>query len=192
MNYLKKLNPKLLLALCIAASLSLACGSDDPEPPNEEELITTVNVTFTNNGQTDEAVTGTFRDIDGPGGEAPTITGVQLSANSSYTVTVEFLNESETPAEDVTAEVREEDLDHQVFFVIGGNIGITYSYGDQDSQGNPLGLTGTLTTTVAGNADIQVVLVHEPVKSNVGVADGNLANAGGEEDIRVQIPVVVQ
>lgn len=191
MNYLNKLNPKVLLALCIAVCLSFACGSDEPQGPDEVDIITTVNVRFENDA-TDDVQTGTFRDIDGPGGESPAITGVTLDANSSYTVRLEFLNESVSPTDDITAEIREEELDHQVFFVIGGNIGITYSYGDQDSQGNPIGLTGTLTTVQAGNADLQIVLVQQPVKSNTGVADGNLANAGGEENIRVQIPVRVE
>lgn len=191
MNYLKRLKCWQAMALAVLITVSMSCNSDDPEMINEEELITTVNVNFANNG-TDDVVTGTFRDLDGPGGEAPTISGVTLDTNATYTVTLEFLNEAETPVEDITAEVREEDLDHQVFFIIGGNINITYAYGDQDRQGNPLGLTGSLTTNVAGNANIQVVLIHEPNKSSNGVSDGNLANAGGEEDIRVQIPIEVQ
>jgi len=192
MKYVKKLNLWSVFALSIVLLSGMACSSDDPEITNEEEVITTVNLTFTNNGQTDEVIMASFSDVDGPGGEDPSINGATLNALASYTLEVAFVNEAVSPSEDITAEVRAEDLEHQVFYSFGGNIGIIYTYGDQDSQGNPIGLTGTLTTTDAGNATLTLVLVHKPNKSNSGVANGNLGNAGGEEDIRIQIPITVQ
>lgn len=183
---------KLMVVLILLLVAGLGCGSDDPEIVNEKELITTVVLTFTNNGETDEAIMATFRDLDGPGGEDPTTTPIQLNSNSSYTLRVEFLNESETPTEDVTVEVRDEDLEHQVFYLFGVNSGAEYRYGDEDSQGNPIGLTGTLTTSATGITTLTVVLLHEPNKSAAGVAEGNLGAAGGEEDIRVSFSLTVQ
>ena len=180
-----------VLALVLVATIS-ACGSEDPTPTNDNELITTVNLTFTNNGMTDEVVTASFRDVDGPGGEDPVITDAQLNANSSYTLNVQFLNDSGGPVENITEEIVSEGLDHQVFYVIGGTANLSYSYGDQDSQGNPIGITGTLTTGAAGNGTLRIILLHNPVKSASGVANGDIGNAGGEEDIRVQFNIRTQ
>lgn len=190
MNDLKHRN--LIMVLALVFLTSLGCGSDDPEVVNDEGFITTVVLTFTNNGQTDEAIMAIFRDIDGPGGEDPSITPIQINANASYTLTVEFMDESASPTKDVTAEVREENLDYQVFYSFGVNSGIEYRYGDQDDQGNPIGLTGTLTTTSAGLSTITVVLLNELNKSAAGVAEGNMGVAGGTESIRVSFSLTVQ
>ena len=192
MNYLKRLNPKLLLGLALVGTIAMACDSEETVSPDEPAQITTVIASFAND-QTDDVVTGSFRDLDGPGGESPSISGVTLDADARYTVTLQFLDERETPADDITDEIREEDLEHQVFFVIGGNIGIRYAYDDVDRQGNPLGLRGKLTTTAStGNASIQVILIDQPNKSLNGVAEGDLNNAGGVENIRIQLPISVQ
>jgi hypothetical protein len=39
---------------------------------------------------------------------------------------------------------------------------------------------------------IRVTLIHEPMKSAAGVSSGDITNAGGETDIEVGLPVVVQ
>ena len=97
----------------------------------------------------------------------------------------------ETPAEDITEEVEEEDEDHQVFYVATG-AEFTYAYGDQDSNQNPLGLTGTVTTGAASNGTLQVILIHEPNKTAAGVRDGDPTNAGIESDIDVTFNLSIQ
>ncbi len=192
---MKTMRKKYLNTLWVAIALLLAgtaCSSDDPEMVNEEELITTVNVTFTNTAMASDVVNVSFRDLDGPGGTDPVIGDLTLSANAEYSFTIEFLNEQETPAEDITAEVREEGTDHQIFFLRGGNANIVTAYGDQDTNGNPIGLTGTATTGDASNGTFGIVLIHEPNKSSTGVSDGNINGAGGEEDIRVQFDLSIQ
>lgn len=176
----------------LAVLVMTGCDSDDPDPVDEPELITTLNVTFTNTANASDVVTASFRDLDGEGGNDGVTTNPTLSANATYTVTLEFLNESETPAEDITAEVREEDEEHQVFFISGASLNLTYAYGDQDADSNPIGLTGTATIGAAGSGTLDVVLVHEPMKSATGVSGGDITNAGGEEDIRVQFTVTIQ
>jgi hypothetical protein len=183
---------KWISALVLLLLVATSCDSDDPEPVNEEELITTLNVTFTNTSNASDVVTATFRDLDGEGGNDGVTTNPTLSANTTYTVRVEFLNESETPAEDITEEVAEEDDEHQVFFITGAGLNFTYTYGDQDGNGNPVGLIGTGTTGDASSGSMDVVLVHEPTKTAAGVSNGDISNAGGEEDIRVSFTVTVQ
>ena len=168
-----------------------ACDNADPEPINEEELITTVRVTFTNT-TTSDVVTAVFQDLDGPGGNAPVLTNPTLAANSTYAVTIQFLNEQESPAENITVEVAEEGTDHQVFYVAGTGLNFTYLYGDQDGNGSPLGLTGTATTGAASTGGLTVSLIHEGNKTAAGVSGGDPTNAGGETDVTVTFTMDIQ
>jgi len=177
------------LLLAGTVSFFTSCEKDDPEIPHEEELITTLNYTLTDpNGET---VTLTFQDIDGDGGNSPTITNGTLSSNTTYSGSIELLNESEDPIEDLTSEIREEANDHQFFFTSSaGNI--TVAYDDTDDNGNPVGLETTLTTSDAGSGSLTVILRHEPEKSNYDVNTNDYSNVGGETDIEVVFPINVQ
>ena len=177
----------------IAILLFSSCKKDDPEIPNEEELITTLIYTLTPESGGDDIVM-TFRDIDGEGGTDPTITitGAPLMANTTYDGSIQLLNETEAPAEDITLEVKEEDLDHQFFFNTSGGLDLNVDYSDQDGNGNPLGV---LTEAVAGSASqgqLTIILRHEPDKTATGVADGDITNAGGESDIEVTFDLSIQ
>ena len=188
MKSIFKLNWAFIVLALFAIS---ACDNDDPEPVNEEELITTVRVTFTPSTG-GSAITATFQDLDGPGGGAPIITNPSLASNTTYSVSVQFLNETESPAENITEEVEEEAEEHQVFFEIGSGLNLTYTYGDTDGNGDPIGLAGTAITTDASTGTMSVILVHEPNKSASGVSAGDPTNAGGEEDVRVSFTVTIQ
>ncbi len=180
-----------LLAILFISSLAFtACDKDDPEIPNEEELITTLFYILVPEGG-GTTVTLTFRDLDGDGGNAPTITGGTLQANKTYAGAIRLLNEQESPAEEITEEIEEEDAEHQFFFTSSVS-GLTISYDDSDGGGNPVGLKTKLTTTTAGSGNITIILRHEPNKTASGVSAGNIANAGGETDIEVTFNVNVQ
>lgn len=179
----------ILFALILSLLAFTACQPDDPEPPNEEEVITTLTYTLT--PASGSAITLTFRDADGDGGAPAVITGGTLQANTVYTGAIVLTNETETPAEDITAEVEEEDDEHQFFFS-STIAGLTVAYGDQDDDGNPVGLITTLTTGDPGTGKLTVTLRHEPAKDAAGVADGDITNAGGETDIEVEFDVEVQ
>ena len=171
--------------------LAVSCDKDDPEPVNEEELITTVIVTFSPSGGGTNVV-ASFRDFDGAGGNAPIITNPTLAANTSYTVSVQFQNEASSATEDITEEVEEEAEEHQVFYEVASGLNLTYTYSDQDGNGNPIGLSGTVQTGAASSGSLAVVLVHEPNKTAAGVSGGDATNAGGEEDVRVSFTVTIQ
>ena len=181
----------LILFLFTFAFLT-SCNDDDDigGGGGEEELITTLNFTLTSTSG--DVVTLSFQDLDGDGGDDPIISGGTLAANTTYTGITTFLNESETPAEDVTIEVREEDDEHQVFFIPSSSLNATVSYSDEDDAGNPVGLTSSLTTGDASSGTLQIILRHEPDKSASGVAGGDITNAGGETDIEVSFDVTIQ
>jgi hypothetical protein len=103
---------------------------------------------------------------------------------------MEVLNETESPAEDITEEVLEEALEHQFFFTPSNSIS-TFAYSDADSEGNPIGIQFTLTTSDGGAGNITITLIHEPEKTEPGVSSGDITNAGGEADIEATFSVTV-
>jgi len=181
---------QIIAATLLVFSLS-NCGDDEPVvPPNEEELITTVNLTFT--PSTGSAVPMKFYDSDGEDGPSnPVITGGSLKSNTEYSVSLELINESVTPSEDVTEEIEEEDEDHQFFFQTSAALNLTHSYDDQDGNGKPVGLKNKITTGGSSSGTLTLTLRHEPNKSASGVSAGDITNAGGETDIEVAFDVTI-
>lgn len=181
---------KYVFALILVITLASCSDDDTPEPVNEEEVITTLTATLT---ATDAAtVTLQIRDLDGDGPDAPVISSPNvLLPNTTYQGRIELLNETESPAEDITEEVEEEDEEHQLFFSTTGNI-TSVTYNDTDGNGNPVGLSFTVTTGDAGSGTITITLRHEPNKTADGVSDGDITNAGGETDITVTFDITIQ
>lgn len=188
-----------IFTIIIITNFIVSCSNDDdasiPPPVNEEEVITTLIVTFTPQGSGTNIELKT-QDLDGDGPDAPVVTiSGSFEANTTYIGTVEFLNELENPAKDITVEVSEEALEHQVFFIVTNNLG-TVTYNDIDSDGNPIGLDITFQTANTGtpiNGAMTVTLRHEPNKGAAGVSDGDIANAGGETDIQATFtPIAVE
>ena len=181
------MNKQNLFLATFGALTLFSCEPQEPTDPHDEELITTLNIDLTNSGTTLEL---NYQDIDGDGGDAPVITMDTLAANTTYTGTITLFNESEDPSEELTSEIFDEAEEHQFFFSSTG--ATTFTYGDQDNDGNPIGLSFTLTTSDAGSESYTVILRHEPDKNAMGVSDGNIAEAGGETDIEVVFNVTVE
>lgn len=183
---------QLFLFLTISVGLLFITGCDDDDDiiVNDEEVITTATLTLTPAAGGTPAVFS-FLDLDGDGGNAPVITSADLVANTTYNASITLSNDSETPAEDITAEVQEEDDEHQFFYAISSGLNLTVDYADEDGDGNPVGLLTTFTTGDASTGNFTVTLRHEPNKSGTGVSDGVIDNAGGETDIEVEFDVVI-
>ena len=188
---MKILYNKSLAFVALTLLFSGACKKEDPVIPNEEEIITTLIYTLTPDSG-GVPVELTFRDLDGDGGNAPIITDGYLNANKNYSGTLMLLNEIETPAGDISKEIKDEDQSHQFFFAVAGGLELDISYDDQDSEGNPVGLTTHVTTGNVSQGQLTIVLRHKPDKSATGVAEGNITNAGGETDIEVSFGVYIQ
>ena len=177
---------KFLTISIFAIALFASCSDDDvPEPVNEEEVITTLTVTLDSGSG---SVVMQYQDLDGDGSNAAVVTvSGSLNANTIYDGSIVLLNETEDPAENITEEVEEEDLDHQFFYTVGSGLNVTTDYADADSMGNPLGLSFILTTSEASSGALTFTLRHEPNKPNDG-----LETAGGETDIDVTFDVIVE
>jgi hypothetical protein len=179
----------LFIGIVILTLLFSACEKT-PIIPNGEEVITTLRYSLSPSGGGTPVVL-TFQDLDGDGGNSPIITGGTLEANQTYTGTLTLLNETVDPVDNISTEVEEEDADHQFFFESTVS-GLSIQYTDMDDDGNPLGLSSTLTTTTAGSGTLKITLRHEPNKSATGVSTGDISNAGGETDIEVSFNITVQ
>ena len=95
----------LIFAFAIVVISLNACKKDDLPDVEEEELITTISLTFTNINSPSDVRTVTWRDLDGDGGNAPVISSLALRAGTVYNVAVtSVLNETETPAEESASE----------------------------------------------------------------------------------------
>ncbi|WP_397362820.1 type 1 periplasmic binding fold superfamily protein [Olleya sp. R77988] len=180
---------KQLSLILLTSIVFTACSNDDdaPEPVNEEEVITTMTVTLTPNAGGTDIVLQT-QDLDGNGPDAPVVTvSGDLVAGTSYSGAIVLLNETESPAEDITVEVEEEDVNHQFFYTIGTGLNASITYTNFDANGNELGTEFTLITGAAGTGNLTFTLRHEPTKPNTGLSD-----AGGETDIEATFSLTIQ
>jgi len=174
---------RFLSMLAIAALVFTSCSDDDdPDPVNDREVITNLTIVFEAEGVEDVTLESEDLDgTDGPGTPEVTITGT-FQENTTYTGTITVLNQTVTPTENVTIEIRDEDDEHQFFFTTTGSLGDT-EYLDFDDDENPLGLSFRLSTGDAGMGTILVTLRHELDKDAAGVSEGDITNAGGDTDI---------
>jgi hypothetical protein len=176
---------KWMMTVTLFSFVIASCGKDDDEPGtgNEEELITTLEVNATETG-TSNVSQFIFRDIDGPGGANPNrFDSIVLKANRNYAISLRFLNESVSPAENITAEVVAEANDHQVYYE-PATITVTALNLNPDGVGLPLGTTCAWNTGVAGKGSLKITLKHKP-----GVKQAGDPVSKGETDIEVNFGV---
>jgi hypothetical protein len=191
------------------ALFAAACSDvNNPEEVNENEVITTVSLTFT---PASGGASLTFAWADPENDGNPVIDDIVLSDADDYTLDVSFLNELADPTEDITEEVDAESDQHQVFFtgsaVAGPATGenpdavISHAYADEDANGLPVGLANDIATLGVGTGTLTVTLRHLPPENDTAVkveglaediaADG-IQNLPGDTDASVDFNVEVQ
>ena len=174
----------LCAAVLLVPVFLQSCDKDDPEPVNEEEVITTVEVTLVPAGS-GSPVALKFFDADGEQGSiAPLITvSSSLRASTTYSAVIELRNETVNPPLNITNEVAEEADDHLFCFDVSGDIVISYE--DADRNGLPIGLFSTWQVGAAGNAQVIVSLRHQ-----AGTKTGECPG-GGESDVEITFNLAV-
>ncbi|MCY3772492.1 MAG: type 1 periplasmic binding fold superfamily protein [Gemmatimonadetes bacterium] len=204
----------VMAAAVFTAALTFSCaddndsnpmGPDDPEEheeddhdhdhgPGEVELITTLRITLTPQGG-GAPVTAQFQDLDGEGGNAPVVGKIVVNAGTVYDGVIQELNETESPPEDITEEVKEEAEAHQLFFhTLGGFAPATVAYADKESDyvtnsgvDHPVGVRFTLTVPAnARNGQFRIVQSHYDDAPKDGVTPSD------ETDIEVTFEVEVR
>jgi len=178
---------KNLLNIALFVSLSFTLfnckkNKDDaptPQAPNEQEQITTLHL-IVKEGST-LVDTFSFKDLDGPGGNAPTLETINLTAGKTYSALLLLLDQSKMPADTISKDVEEEKNEHQFFYAVTmANLSVQYN--DVDDNGVPLGLKTLMTTAGASTGTLKVTLKHQPnLKPKTGNGDSSL----GETDVEV-------
>lgn len=183
-----------MLAIALMVIFSVGCKKDDDTPTptvddnddhdHEEELITSVILSFVDTAGVHPSVQYAFRDPDGDGGNAPTQHDtIRLVANTYYNATIQLLNESESPAEDITLEVQNEDDEH-IFCYAPSNTNLSIIRTDTDGT-YEVGITTFWDTGATATGETTVTLKHQP-----GVKDGTCAP--GDTDVEVTFITEVQ
>ncbi len=179
----------LLSPIALAIAIS-GCKKDEdlvqvPAPDqNEAEVITTFTITLTDVGGVQPTVSATFKDLDGDGGDPPTVFDtIVLAPSTTYSAEILLLNESETPADTISNEVLAEDDEHLFCFTpSGANVNITRT----DTDGTyEVGLQSQWVTGTASDGTTNIVLKHQP-----GVKDGTCSP--GETDIELDFVTKIQ
>lgn len=154
---------KLLLFAATLFSLFVfnSCKKEATPETNDEEVITTMKLTFTPVGG-GTAQVFQFDDPDGPGGTAPTQDNIVLSASKSYSVSVQLLNKTTNPVSDITTEVEAESEAHRFYYEPTSASNISVSGLDLDPNGIPVGINSVWATGAAGTGQITVTLRHYP------------------------------
>ena len=201
---LKNLYIKPIIALCLLV-LIFACSKNDPDPVHEEEVITKVTLEVSKEGSSNPT-TYTFEveghdhdheeedhdEEDDDDHEGDHIE-IELEANSTYNVSISFYNDSDPDnVENITSEIIEEKDEHQFFYEITDELSgfsiASASNDTLDSNGNPLFIKSTWTTTEETSGEVVGYLIHEPTSKT-----GNTRNdLGGSIDIEIEFEVHVE
>jgi hypothetical protein len=164
-----KMNRKLTWTLLVGAAMSFTQCKDsgsEVKPDDENELITSVTLKFTEQGTTN-VTSFSYKDADGEGGNAATkFDTIKLKPATTYTLAIELLDESKTPVDDITKEVEEESDEHLFVYTPSPASLLTYTYGDKDVNNFVIGLTGKAVTGAAGDGKLKVQLRHQPGAKN--------------------------
>lgn len=180
----------LLLFLLIIGISSCKNDKDAPDIPppveNDPEVLTTLTLTFIDSAGVLPSTSATFRDPDGDGGNGPDVfDDIELAPTTTYLVEISLLNETVTPADNLTEEVRSEDDEHLFCLTPDGTADVDIVRTDSDGTFE-VGLSSKWTTGVASTGNVRVVLKHQPD----GLKDGTCTP--GETDIDVNFVLNIQ
>ncbi|MBI1266680.1 MAG: type 1 periplasmic binding fold superfamily protein [Cryomorphaceae bacterium] len=180
---------KLPITILVMILGIVGCKKDKDEvetPPivNEEEVITTVKLMFTDIDGMAADTEAVFRDPDGEGGQSPDIfDDIVLAAGTTYQCTILLLNETVTPIDTISNEVLAEGDEHLFCFDVAG-ADATIVRTDTDGT-YEIGLESQWTTGLASQGTVTVVLKHQP-----GIKDGTCGI--GETDVEVVFDATIQ
>lgn len=173
------------------AILFTACKKDEVEPMDDNELITRVELKFTD-VTAKSTLTFTFQDKDGDPKTAPEkFDKIVLNKGVTYSVSIGVYDDTKSPVMDITQEIEEESDVHLFVFKTTPASLLTTTILDKDKNGLPIGLSSSvLTQSTAGTGKLNVLLKHQPEINGVKVKTGQ--EAGGSTDIDLLFDVEVK
>lgn len=180
-------------ALILSATFS-ACKKDEKAPvPDEQELITTLKIQLSNQSR---GFSKTFIYKVENGFTSGTTGSVQidtikLEPGLTYDAILSVQNEKASPVEEITNEILEKGDEHLFVFTSNPSSGsgsVAISEGSKDKNGKPLNQTFKLTAGTGGSGKFDIQLMHLPTNKSGTTPE----SAGGETDLAVSFPVVLQ
>lgn len=150
---------KKMLVIFVLLTTAFASCKKDAHEHNDEEVITTLRLTFAPVGGGTNLVYQ-YDDADGPGGNQPTKEEIVLQPNKSYNVTLQLLNKTVNPAADKTDEIKQEGTSHRFYYEPAAGTNITVSGLDNDANGVALGLSSNWVSGAAATGTIKITLRH--------------------------------
>ena len=199
---MKKTNKLYLIAFAFVSFAMASCTSEDPVPENDGEVITDVTLMFQEIDASGNAVGSPFEfsasDAEGiEVGGSPTIETVLLAKGKTYEMFIEVYNSIEN--EDITVEIEEEADEHQFYFLGSAFTSSPFlSYAYDDEGGELIGLKGIVAVQQSpgfNTSEMRVILRHDLDKNYPGADNPNFtdyAQAGGESDLDITFPVIVE
>jgi predicted RNA binding protein with dsRBD fold (UPF0201 family) len=172
---MKKLSIILVVAV-VTGMFFHACKKDEtavspPAPGNE--FLTTVQLIITNTAVSTDVQTRSVKQLPGQAINYSNAS-IVLKKNSTYTVQVKFLDETTTPAGDITVDILARQNYHLVCFAVTG-AALTVQRTDHDTNTPSLevGLQDKFTTVAVGSGSLNVQLRHQPNAKNGDCAPGS-------------------
>lgn len=184
-------NMKKYLPILLASLLFTSCKKDEVEPTDDNELITRVELKFTDlTAKT--AIIYTFQDLDGDPKTAPEkFDKIVLNKGVTYSVSIGVYDDTKSPVMDITQEINEEADVHLFVYKTTPASLLTTTILDKDKNGLPIGLSSSiLTQSTAGTGKLNLLLKHQPELNGVKVKTGQ--EAGGSTDIDLTFDVEVK
>lgn len=170
----------LFLALFFAS-----CKPDEPVDPNEEELITKVQLTFTDSATGASVSEVVYSDPDGDGGNAAVrFDSISLDSGMTYNVAISLFDESDGGnIVNITNEVLEEAQDH-LFCYTPTNADVSIVKTDSDGT-FPVGITTRWSVGNPGAGTLRVELKHQPDGTKNGTCTPGSTDVQLDFQIRV-------
>lgn len=177
------------IARLLIFGVVVACKKDDvtpdkPQVTDEQELITSVRLTMVDQDSVQATLIVNFRDLDGPGGNPPSIFDtIRLVANTNYLVNIEFLDESKSPAANITNQILSEAGEHIICYN-SSNLNLNVNRTDSDGT-YEVGLKSKWLVGSASNGSVIISLKHQP-----GIKNGTCDP--GETDVELNFQTIIQ
>ncbi len=172
---------KKVVLFLFFTSLFFSCKKEDLEPVDDNELITTVELTFTDTNK--KVSTFSFQDKDGDGKTPPEkFDKIVLDKNMSYSLEINVYDETKNPMVNITEQIKLESDVHLFVFKIAPASLFNLKATDKDKNGLPIGLLSSGTTQNAmGSGKLNLILKHQPPINGKAVKTGS--ESGGSSDI---------
>lgn len=167
---------KTLVVILATATIFQSCKKSEtvvspPLPGNE--FLTTVQLVVTNSTNPADVQTRSVKQLPGAAVDYSNAS-LTLKKNSVYNVSVKFLDESKSPAGNVTDDIYTRRNYHLICFAVTG-VALTVQRTDKDTNTPALevGLQDIFTTGAVGSGTLNVQLRHQPNAKNGDCAPGS-------------------